>query len=378
MRWCKGCGAPVEAEDSAAARCTQCGATNEPVPAQAPPSRALKVLAAGAMAVVGVGFAVMFFAQMEPPDDAPPPPRTRPAKVMPPASAKAGPGALAGKLEAYLEDLCFVDANGDDVPDPVLWAAEGATRSRVAAVDGRTGQGLWAAPAIGERRPLACVDQGTVIAGGEERAVGVLDARTGKERWRMTLPDAAEEIAVGEGCVTVLSKGGAATGLLVDTGAAAPCASAPRPAPFTGAFWERARNPQVAQAGDVEIAMSARTPGTPLLSVEGRRGGASLWKRDLPARAPGTRPDLLLAISDGTAIVAATDGETGAELRLIGIEAASGKVLYERVASWSGEYVAAMKASGTRVYLIAGGALRAFEPATGAELWQATPPKALP
>lgn len=380
MRWCKTCGAALEADDSAAVRCPQCGAGNDPLPAQAPPSGAVKVLAAGGMVVLAAVFAILFFAQVESPDDAPSP-RPRPARsaqVAPPSSALTGREALTGKLEAYQEDLCFVDAGGDEALDPVLWAAEGTTRSRVAAVDGRTGRGLWAAPATRGRRPLACVDRRAVIAGGEEGAVLALDARTGKERWKASLPDAAEEIVVGEGCVTVVMKGGAATGLKVDTGEAAPCASAPRPTGFSGAFWERARNPQVGQAGDVEIALSAKTTGTPLLSIEGRRGGAPLWERDLPARAPGTRPDMLLAISDGRAVVAATDVATGAELRLIGVEAASGKVLYEQRAGWSGEYVSAMKASGKRVYLIAGGALRAIEPATGMELWQATPPKARP
>ncbi|MCC6552663.1 MAG: PQQ-binding-like beta-propeller repeat protein [Polyangiaceae bacterium] len=329
------------------------------------------------MSALAIGFAVMFFAKMDAPDGAPPRPRPdgRAIKGAPSGSAGEAKGAV---LEVYLEDLGFVDAGGDDALDPVVWAAEGVDRVRAAAIDGKTGQGLWATPASPGRGPLVAADRATVLAGAEDRSVRALDARTGKVRWTASVPGAPEEIVVGEGCVTVTTKDGGATGLRLDTGEAAPCASAPRPAPLTGAFWDRARNPQIKRDGDLEVALTAKAPGTPVLSVEARRGGAPLWRRDLLARAPGTRPDMLLALSDGTAVIAGADVATGQEPRLIGVEIASGKVLYERPASWSGSYVAALEARGPRVYVIAGGALRAVEPATGAELWRAAPPPALP
>ncbi len=153
MRPCWSCGASLEASHDGIA-CPRCGADAPGVagaaaprgaPAPAPgPSRATKVLLAVAMAAVGIGFAVMFFARVKPPQE--PAPRARP-------------------LSTQLDALCFVDANGDDAPDPVLWQ-DGKTRGRVVAVDGRSGQGIWASREIEEPDALACPDPNMVLAAG--------------------------------------------------------------------------------------------------------------------------------------------------------------------------------------------------------------------
>ncbi|WP_437737851.1 outer membrane protein assembly factor BamB family protein [Sorangium sp. So ce1335] len=320
----------------------------------------MKALLAVGMAAVGAGFAVMFFARVEPPRETP---------------------SRARQLSTQLDALCFVDANGDDAPDPVLWQ-DGKTRGRVVAVDGRSGQGLWSSQEFERPEALACPDQRTVLAGGgEESRLRALDARTGKERWAASLPAVPDEVAGGDGCATVVMKDGAAMGIALAGGEAADCPTAPAPATITGHFWERKKNPRVVQIGDVEVALSAPAEGTPRLAAEGRRGGASLWKRDLPARAPvsGGRPDLFLVASGGAAVVLGVDVAGGTEPRIIALDPASGASRYDVAAGYLGERLLVAKASGPYVYIVSGAAvsgaaLRAIDPATGATVWRATPP----
>ncbi|WP_437616235.1 PQQ-binding-like beta-propeller repeat protein [Sorangium sp. So ce834] len=331
-----------------------------PAPASASgPPRAVKALLAVAMAAVGVGFAVMFFARVEPPRE--PAPRAR-------------------QLTTQLDALCFVDANGDDAPDPVLWQ-DGKTRGRVVAVDGRSGQGIWSSSELDRPDALACPDQNTVLAGGESATLHALDARTGKPRWAASLPGAPDEVAAGEGCATVVLKDGTATGIKLGGGEVADCPTAPPPSAITGQFWERKKNPQVVHVGDVEVALTAPTEGPPRLSAEGRRGGASLWKNDLPVRAPlsGGRPDLFLVASGGAAIVVGVDVVGGMELRIIALDPATGASRYERAAGYLGDRIVAAKAAGPYVYVVSGAAvsgaaLRAIDPATGGTVWRATAP----
>ncbi|WP_438020691.1 PQQ-binding-like beta-propeller repeat protein [Sorangium sp. So ce315] len=375
MRPCRSCGAPLAASGHGGVTCPRCGADNpavrgaaaqpptpaaqQPAPAPGPP-RAVKVLLAAAMAVVGVGFAVMFFARVEPPKEAAP---------------------RARQLSTQLDALCFVDANGDDAPDPVLWQ-DGKTRGRVVAVDGRSGQGLWASQEFERPDALACPDERTVLAGGgEDTRLRALDARTGKERWAASLPAIPDEVAGGDGCATVVMKDGAAMGVALGGGEATDCPTAPPPAAITGHFWERKKNPRVVQIGDVEVALTAPAEGTPRLTAEGRRGGAPLWKKELPARAPvsGGRPDLFLAASGGAALVLGVDVVGGTEPRILALDPATGALRYEAAAGYLGERLLVAKASGPYVYIVSGGAvsgaaLRAIDPATGATVWRATPP----
>jgi hypothetical protein len=86
---------------------------------------------------------------------------------------------------------------------------------------------------------------------------------------------------------------------------------------------------------------------------------------------------MLLVASGGTVVVAGADS-SGARLRLLGVEIASGKLLYRQPIAWAGGTLAAFEASGPHLLAIAGGSLRALEAATGEEAWQATAPPALP
>ncbi|EYF07793.1 putative serine/threonine protein kinase [Chondromyces apiculatus DSM 436] len=351
--------------------CPRCGADNpaiQPAPAVSP---TVRLLAMGGMAIVGLGFGVLFFVQAEPPPDAgQPPPRTS-------RSARATP--KGPWLEVYRDDLCFVDANGDDVRDPVVWMSEGKDRSRVAVIDGRTGQGLWAATAVKGRPPLSCVGKDVIVAGTGEAALRGLDARSGAETWRVDLSGTPEVITVGEGCVSVLARGGAIAGVQGATGAMDRCASAPTPDPFAGPRWERTRNPRLIPAGEVELRLSAAasTEPEPKLTLEGLRGGAPAWTRPLDAQAPGVKPELMMVVSGGLVVVAGAERGGGGRMRFIGVDVGTGAVLYERPAGWAGPNIPAMELEGGRVVVIAGGSLRAIEAMTGEEAWQAVAPSTL-
>lgn len=334
----------------------------------------MKVALAVAMAFVGIGFAVMFFAQFAPPQDAAP--REHPMARGGGSRGKLALGPAGTPLETYLETLCFADANGDDVLDPVLWM-DGETRGQVVAVDGRSGRGLWSSEPIDKPDTLACADRSTVLASGEdEAALRALDARTGKTRWTAKLPAVPDEIAAGSGCVTVLMKDGASTGLKLEGGELAECPTAPTPAPDSGPFWERRKNPRVLRVGDVDVALSAQAP-TRRLTAEGRRGGATLWKTELPARAPvfGGRPELFLVESGGVAVILGLDAAGGTEPRIVAVDPTTGAIRYERAASYLGGRVAAAKASGPYVYVVSGGWLRAVDATTGEAVWRATTPQ---
>ncbi|AKT40708.1 PQQ-binding-like beta-propeller repeat protein [Chondromyces crocatus] len=372
MRWCKGCAAAVEGEPSENVRCPQCGADNPPL--QLPPavSPAVRMLAVGGMVALALGFAVLFFIQVEPPPDG-----TRPSRGA--LSARTPSRALRGlALEVYRDDLCFVDANGDGTLDPVVWMSDGKDQSRVAVVDGRTGEGIWASPAGKGRHVLGCADTDTILAGAGHASLRALDARTGAERWSVDLPGQPEALSVGEGCITVLSRGGVATGLQRATGAMIACPSAPTPDAFAGPRWDRTKNPRLVPVGELSLRLSAATEGAPKLTLEALKAGTVVWTRPLDARAPGASPELMLVVAGGIVIVAGSDGGGAGRMRFVGIDVGSGNVLYERPAGWAGPHIPAMDASDGRLVVIAGGSLRAIDIPTGEEAWQAVAPASLP
>ncbi len=327
------------------------------------------VVALGALLLAGVVAVAIFVVRA----------RSAPASA-PDAASASGRREVPGQapsprrkpieLDVYLDDLCFLNATPDGVPDALVWIG---TEARVAVVDGRTGIGVWASPAPPSKEsnlPLACAPD-LALVGSADFTVHAYEAGSGRERWSAKLSDAPREIVVGNGCVTVVTGDRKEAGLDLGTGGSKPCPSAPAPAPFTGHFWDREKSPKVARAGDVKVTLSSKQSGTPMLSLAADRGGAKLWAKDLGLRAPGGRGDVLLAVAAGVAVVPAAEIGRDSPTQLVGVDATTGDVLYKKPIQ--GGRVAWMEASGPFVY-VTGTTLTAHDPRTGERVWTALAP----
>jgi hypothetical protein len=162
--------------------------------------------------------------------------------------------------------------------------------------------------------------------------------------------------------------GGAWKAYSLATGEA--CPSAPEPvSPATigearrqHAIWEAPPGQRTVD-GVTYSQTESRSPSG--LALSAARDGSTLWTTTLPATPVHGLP---MAVAAGTVVVAATDLRTGRNLRLIGVDAASGRVRYVRRHVASGKASVDVAAAGS-VVVIWSGRLAGVEPGTGRVMW---------
>lgn len=273
-------------------------------------------------------------------------------------------------VDSFSGDVCFVQANGDATPDLLVWSGDYAD-ARLVAIDGKTGLGLWATPALPHLADtyLHCVDPATFIVGVSDFSVRAFEAASGRERWRVKVSDKPTRAAVGAGCILVRTDDGQKVGLSVADGSSRSCVTKEEPANYRDRLGTRARQPFT--VAGLTITLTTRAQGTPMLTLGGARGKQAVWQTPLdvysniPFAMPGT-----LVNNDRSIFVAGRNTSADISVALIGVDAASGRLL------WKTNFtsISFLAINGPGLYAGADGRVRSLDPATGNEIWQATVP----
>ncbi len=275
MAKCSGCGAALSLHEGAVVRCQYCGTDNrvrpDPVPVKVVPPPVIVVQPPSVPSASGIAVGRWLVALL----------------VLPLAiggavisalnkGGKLKQGTIAstlnkmsvGKITWLTDKLCFVDGNGDRALDPAGFAGHAGQNDRVRALDGMTGAELWASEPFPSSKAW-CGDRGTILVAGDDFSLTAIDGRTGKARWRSRLSDKARGVVAAGECVAVHTDDDQHVGFALATGAPEKC-TLPKEKHHHG-FGEVPDHVTV-RSGDLDVTLSVKKPGTPLLMLAAHRG----------------------------------------------------------------------------------------------------------
>lgn len=266
---------------------------------------------------------------------------------------------------------CLIDANGDGVFD--IAGLTGATEpNQPTVVDGNTGKVLFTAPAVAKAVQLGCLGaQGFFVVEGNFQ----VDFFTARSPWGKTAVMARDKVSaygVGQGCVQLRTDDGTTQGLQLPSGVATTC-------PVTNmrryyGFDEPGMMGLTDKSTELTVgarkySMTVRASGTEILTVRVTEGAKSIWSKELPYATCTFGAGL--AVGSGKIILWASQPSERSKGLLIGLDEQTGNQVYEIAipdsVSNSPEF---LKFNGKYVLAVNWGALRAYDPATGAEAWR--------
>lgn len=243
--------------------------------------------------------------------------------------------------------LCAIDVNADNIPDAITYTCGGSgpwSSVDLHASDVRTGAHIMGLPPLDFSNLTSCAPpfltrDGQDIVGTSKGKVTFLAAydtlfASRRSLWRVPIPGEIVEVLRSKGCALVRSWHDPRedTWTTVDLATGGRCSAIPEPVEDAAieaarAEIERARPPpgwRTADGVSYQLATSESARG---FALSATRGETRLWATNLPARPLANGP---IAVAGGTVVVAATDLRTGRYLRLLGVDAESGRVLYLR------------------------------------------------
>lgn len=264
---------------------------------------------------------------------------------------------------------CLVDANGDGVFDMV--GLTGATESnQPTVVDGNTGGVLFTAPALKKAEQLGCLGaNGFFVVEGNFQ----VDFFTARSPWGKTSVMARDKVSaygVGQGCVQIRTDDGTTQGIQLPSGVATTCPATVRryyhQEPGLMGLTDHSTELSL---GTRKYVMTTRPSGTEILTVRVTEGSREIWAKELPY-ASCTFGAGIAVVAGKIVLWAAQPSERGKGL-IVGLDEATGNQLYEvPVIDSVTNNPRFFKSNGKYVLAVSWGALRAYEPATGAEAWR--------
>ncbi len=378
MAKCSGCGASLSLTGGPVVRCAYCGTDNrvapDPVPVKVMPPPVIVVqppsvpsggggmvgrwLVAGIVLPLAITGAVI--SSMHKSN------KLREAVKQAVSNATNSVESI-GKITWRSNSLCFVDGNGDGALDPVGFGSRGGPSERVVALDLLTGVDLWKSAPFSSGARDHCGDRGTILVTEDDFTLTALDGRTGKRRWQAHLSDKARDVAVQSDCVAVRTDDNQHHGFALATGAPQKCSPAKS---HHHGFGESPSRTTV-RSGDLEVDLTVKRPGTPVLILAGRRGDHPLWKTTLSAQEMTSDKRFVFA-SGGKVMVFGGAMPSNAHLVIIGVDAATGQVAYtqnEMSAFSSSIFFNDARLEGPYVVATFGSEIHAYDPATGNPVW---------
>lgn len=375
---CKGCGAPLDVSPGAAvAVCRYCKAQNQvavPPPSPPPP--------------------IQVYAPPPPPPRQPMPPVQRTeaatgsrgmglvvtalvlgaiALVVTLAVRETGgrlAGLLGGSPFGHWGPLgtCLVDANGDGVDDVAGLSGPPGQSSIPTIVDGATGDVIWQGEDAGQGATIECLDRQWVALGKPDFSVQILDVRRPDAPRSVRGRDTLQRAAMGKGCAALETSDGSTLGVALPAGTPTEC-----PASFSSPFDEPGLIGLTGEStaltvGERTYTLTKRRSGTDILTLKVEERGKTVLEKELPYAAAtfssglavagerivifGARP---AAVDKG--LLVGLDAKTGAELYVVPLEAQVTNNI--KAMAYNGRYVVMQYWSH----------LRAYDPATGEQVW---------
>lgn len=266
---------------------------------------------------------------------------------------------------------CLLDANGDGVSDIVGLTGE-SERNQPTVVNGASGAVLFTGPAVKKAEQLGCLGAyGFFVVGGNFQ----VDFYTERSPWGKTAVMARDKVSaygVGQGCVQLRTDDGTTQGVQLPSGVATTC-------PVTtmrryygfdepGMMGLTDKSTELT-VGARKYRMTVRASGTEILTVRVTEGAQQIWAKELPYAS--CTFGAALAVGSGKVMLWAALPSERSKGLLVGLDEATGNQVYEipipDSVSNSPDF---FKFNGKYLLAVNWGALRAYEPATGAEAWR--------
>jgi hypothetical protein len=390
---CERCGAPLEIPVGGSVRCNYCGSvTRAPAPPAAAPGHGYGhgghghhpahhqvvapakrshwggILIALTIALsLGVSFAASMISKLS---------SSAGSTTIQKAISKVGGGTLptlptrSAISWSASDPGCMIDANGDGVFDMAGLTGE-RERNQATVVDGNSGAVLFTAPPVAKAEQLGCLGaNGFFVVQGNFQ----VDFFTARSPWGKTAVMARDKVSaygVGQGCVQLRTDDGTTQGVQLPSGVATTCPATPMRryrADEPGMMGLTDKSTELA-VGARKYSLTVRASGTEILTVRVTEGVNQIWKKELPY-ATCTFGAALAAGAGKIVLWAAQPSERSKGL-LVGLDEQTGNQLYEipipDSVSNSPDF---FKFNGKYVLAANWGALRAYDPATGAEAWR--------
>ena len=264
---------------------------------------------------------------------------------------------------------CLIDANGDGISDIVgLTGASDTNRPTV--VDGKTGSVLFTATDLKKVEQLGCLGESGFFATEGNFQVDFFTARSPWGKTAVMARDKVSGYGVGQGCVQLRTDDGTTQGIQLPSGVATTCAATVRryyqDEPGLMGLTDHSTDVTV---GTRKYTMTTRSSGTEILTVRVTEGTREIWKKELSYASCTFGAGI--AVAGGKIVLWAAQPSERSKGLIVGLDEATGNQAYEipvtdsvtnnpRFFKYNGKYVLA----------VSWGALRAYEPTTGAEAWR--------
>jgi len=384
---CERCGAPLEIPAGGSVRCNYCGTTaTAPAPPAPPvlgyghahyaprapvPVKPARRHFGGLLIVLTTTFAVLGGLAMT---IVPNLVSGAASPALQKAFSNVGGGALptlSTTSWSASDPGCLIDANGDGVLD--VAGLTGATElNQPTVVDGSSGKVLFTAPAVGKAVQLGCLgENGFFVVEGNFQA----DFFTARSPWGKTavmLRDKISAYGAGQGCVQLRTDDGTTQGVQLPSGVATTCPVATLrryygfDEPGLMGLTDHATELTV---GARKYGMTVRASGTEILTVRVTEGVKPIWNKELPYATCTFGAGI--AVGAGKIMLWAAQPSARDKGLLIGLDEQTGNQVYEIAipdsVSNSPEF---FKFNGKYLLAVNWGALRAYDPGTGAEAWR--------
>jgi len=277
--------------------------------------------------------------------------------------------ALSNATWSASDPGCLIDANGDGVLD--IAGLTGATEpNQPTVVDGSSGKVLFSGPSLGKGLQLGCLGaQGFFVAEGNFQ----VDFFTARSPWGKTSVMARDKVSsygVGQGCVQLRTDDGTTQGIQLPSGVATTCPATVRryrdDEPGMMGLTDKSTE---LVAGARKYTMNVRASGTEILTVRVSEGTKQIWSKELPYAT--CTFGAAIAVGGGKILLWAAQPSDRSKGLLIGLDEASGNQVYEiAVPDSVTNSPDFFKFNGKYVLAVNWGALRAYDPGTGAEAWR--------
>jgi hypothetical protein len=257
--------------------------------------------------------------------------------------------ATGGEPTFIHSPVCLIDADRDGVLDVVGLSAFQQNGPAIV-LNGRTGAVMWSGGDYAFGSTLLCPDTHTFLIHESKSFSIVLRSADSLDReLSQRLSDEPKAWAFGAGCVAIETEDEQRHGVDLKTGAPVRCEAAP-----LQATWElqsahlaqgRTRSWHAQRAG-THWRVWTRNPGTPVLSASAT--GRSTWSAELPYQSE--HPAQLL--TERTLVLLGFPiGRDAEEPHLLGLDAESGMLLYDRPLCSAHFYLASFTAVGRNVLI---------------------------
>jgi len=264
---------------------------------------------------------------------------------------------------------CLIDANGDGVLD-VAGLTGASDNNQATVIDGNTGNVLFTAPAVKKAEQLGCLGaNGFFVSQGNFQ----VDFYTARSPWGKTSVMARDKVSAygsGQGCVQLRTEDGTTQGIQLPSGVATTCPATVRryyeDQPGLMGLTDHSTELVV---GARKYTMNTRPSGTEILTIKVSEGSKQIWTKELPYATCTFGAGI--AVSAGKIVLWAAEPAERDKGLIVGLDEATGNQAYvvpvtDSVTNNPRFFVS----NGKYVLAVSWGALRAYEPATGAEAWR--------